>query len=116
MVTARYRRSLIHQVLKTLCGSHGSRRLWWQALAEQFSEGRDVRVTGKRKAVRLLKSSQGPLRGWPHSTVRKARIVAAAFQFALQAFNEVRGWGPRILWLRLGLRRMHERNAIHVRL
>jgi hypothetical protein len=54
--------------------------------------------------VRLLKSSQGPLRGRPHFTVRRARIVAAAFQFALQAFNEVRGWGPGTLWMRLGLR------------
>jgi hypothetical protein len=47
--------------------------------------------TGRVKAVRLLKASQGPLRGGPHFTICNAGIVAGTFQFALQAFNEVRG-------------------------
>ena len=65
--------------------------LLWQALSEQLGEGRNVGITGRKKSVRLLKSFQGALRGGPHFTIRNAGIVTGAFQFALQAFDEVRG-------------------------
>ena len=83
------RHSLFHLAPRPPCGLQGAQRLWWSALSEQLGEGGNVGVTGRVKAVRLLKSSQGPLRGGPHFTICNAGIVAGTFQFALQAFNEV---------------------------
>ena len=94
----------------------GARGLGWQALSEQFGEGGNVGITGRKKSMRFLKALQGTLRGRTPYPVSRARIVPGAFQLALQTFDKVRRERSGALRMRLGWPSVHGGEAARMRL